>query len=300
MKRKVIKLAEKTLVVSLPAAWCKTNGIRKGDEVQCDERRSSVIISKQSPAKKASAELDGDAAGILVKRTINELYHAGVDRVSIYARKPQTIAYVKETLNQLLGYHIVEQQAGSIVLEDLGKTDQNLDMLFRRFLLIIKTMVEDGVRAIAQKNTDELHAIAHRDIEVNKFAHLCIRTLSKNPQLDSDTAARMHTLIYQAEQLADEYKNLLLACIEHPSNGAAHEDLFRNAALVYDTAYQFLYQRTRTNAHAVAAAYSHALREIRTQKNNAFSSSLEAFVKKAVSIQELFLHQSQDVHHGTP
>jgi len=300
MKRKVIKLAQQTLVVSLPAAWCRSNGVGKGDEVVCDERRGSIVISKDVPSKKTSAQLDGDVFGVLVKRTLNELYHAGVDRVTVTARKPKTLVHINETLNQLLGYHIVEQREGSIVIEDLGRADQDLDALFRRFLLLIKTMLDDGIRAAHLKNEDELRSIMHRDIDVNKFANLCIRTLAKDPHLAPDHAARMHTLIYQTEQLADEYKHLLARLAANPSQAAASADMLRSAANVYDASYRFVFQRTLANAQAAAVAYESAQSELKNAriKDSHVISAIDSLIKKAVTIQELFLHQLQDVHHG--
>lgn len=300
MKRKVIKLAEQTLVVSLPAQWCKANGIRKGDDVLCDERRGSMVISRDLPSKKTSAKLDGDAFGILVKRALNELYHAGVDKVTIQAKQPKTVKHINDTLNQLLGYHIVAQEKGSVVVEDLGRADQDLDALFRRFLLLIKTMLDDGINAAQKKDADALRSIVQRDIDVNKFANLCIRTLSKDPHLAPDHAARMHTLIYHAEQLADEYKWLTSSLAEQPAVAAASADVLRSAANVFDAAYRFLYQRTLANAQAVAVAYESAQADLQSSriKDAQTVSSLHSIVKKAVSIQELFLHQLQDVHHG--
>ncbi len=301
MKRKVIKLAQQTLVVSLPAAWCKANNVRKGDEVTCDERRASVVISKAAARNKTSTHFDGDAFGVLVKRTLNELYHAGVDRVTIAATKPQTVKSVTDTLNQLLGYHIVEQHRGSIVIEDLGKSEQDLDVLFRRFLLLIKTMLDDGIRAVQMKQSHELPSIAARDLDVNKLAHLCIRALAKNPHLAPDYASRMHTLIYQTEQLGDDVKVILHELEANPSAYASLSNALESAARLYHHSYQFLFQRTLSNAQAVARANEQAVKAVQQvalrNGNQRATVRLNSFIKKAVSIQELFLHDVQDVHH---
>lgn len=294
MKRKVIKLAKNTLVLSLPAAWCRSNQVKKGDELSCDHRSSQLVITKGESGKK-SASIDGDQLGVLLKRAINEVYHAGVDRITIRATKPETQQRLGEALNQLLGLHIVEQRGSTIIVEDLAKTDQDWQSLFRRFLLLIKTMFDDGITAITANDAAECASIANRDTDVNKFGHLCLRALQRQPFAPDETA-RLHTLLYLAEQLGDDLKNILRS----PAASAVLPAL-PSANALYAAATHFFFQRTLANAHAVARANDEATS--RAEKLDVTNESavpvirLHAFIKKAVSIQELFLHELQDAHH---
>jgi len=45
MKRKIIQTAGKTMVVSLPSAWVKKYGIKKGEEVEVEERGAEISVS---------------------------------------------------------------------------------------------------------------------------------------------------------------------------------------------------------------------------------------------------------------
>ncbi|MBI4145001.1 phosphate uptake regulator PhoU [Candidatus Woesearchaeota archaeon] len=296
MKRKVIKLAKNTLVLSLPAAWCKANQVNKGDELSCEHRSSQLTITKNASGKKATT-IDGDALGVLLKRAINELYHAGVDRITIRATKPETQQRLGEALNQLLGLHVVEQRASTIIVEDLAKTDQDWPSLFRRFLLLIKTMFDDGIAAIEANDAAECAAIANRDTDVNKFGHLCLRALQKQPFAPDETA-RLHTLLYLTEQLGDDLKNILRS----PAASAVLPAL-PSANALYAAATHFFFQRTLTNAHAVAHANDEATQRASklavTNETAVPVIRLHSFIKKAVSIQELFLHELQDAHHAT-
>ena len=298
IKRKVIKLAQKTFVISLPAAWCRTNNINKGDELYCEDHRSRLIITKASQDRKSHVEIDGDSLGVLMKRVLNELYHAGTDRVTIHAKKPETVQYINQALNQLLGYHIIEQKGHTLVIEDLVKKDQDFSVLLRRLLLLVKTMLDDSTQTI-QKQDISFESIAARDIDVNKFSHLCMRALNRQ-QLPAHEAARLHTLIYQVEQLGDDIKNVLMQLKTKPSIIPELKDGITAAAELYESAYNFLFQRTTKNAHIVARANDKAkdvVNNIPSNNENEFALiRLKAFVKKAVSIQELFLHDLQDVH----
>jgi len=45
MKRKIIQLAGKTMVVSLPAEWIRKFKVNKGDEVELKEEGKRIIIN---------------------------------------------------------------------------------------------------------------------------------------------------------------------------------------------------------------------------------------------------------------
>ena len=48
MKRKVIQLAGKTLVVSLPHLWVKKHGVKKGHDMELQEKGTNILLSIQS------------------------------------------------------------------------------------------------------------------------------------------------------------------------------------------------------------------------------------------------------------
>ena len=52
MKRKAIQLASQTIVVSLPAKWVRQQGIKKGDEIDVEERGKELVIGNKMPNKK--------------------------------------------------------------------------------------------------------------------------------------------------------------------------------------------------------------------------------------------------------
>ena len=44
MKRKAIQLANQTLVISMPSKWVKEQGIKKGDEIDVEEKGKRLMI----------------------------------------------------------------------------------------------------------------------------------------------------------------------------------------------------------------------------------------------------------------
>jgi phosphate uptake regulator len=276
MKRKVIKLAQQTLVVSLPASWCKQHHVKKGDELSFEPLPGKLLISTTESTGGAQT-IDADAWGTMTKRVLTQAYQTGMDRITVHAKKPETLARVQDALASLLGYHIIEQKASAILIEDLTKPDQDLPVLMRRCLLLIKTMFDDGIRALQDHDTKRIANLWNQDLEVNKLASLCIRTMNKNhAKLD----ARLYAFIHQAEQLADELK------LQLPKLNETHVPALKQALTVFDAAYQFFFDRTFEKAKNVSKAYDEA--------RSLNLSEIDPILKKAVSLQELYL---QDVRH---
>jgi len=80
MKRRAIQLAKKTLVVSLPQAWVRKQGIKKGQEIHVREQgRSLVLHSEESLTEGETIELNQDKVGKLIHRPSQ--YHAAIHTV---------------------------------------------------------------------------------------------------------------------------------------------------------------------------------------------------------------------------
>ena len=109
LKRKVIQLAGKTLVVSLPTKWAKMNGVIKGDEIEVTEDGSVIKISKESSThlSKNSVDLDISGKKEMAKRMVASLYKAGVDEIRITYETPEEIQKVEEVMQETcMGYEI--------------------------------------------------------------------------------------------------------------------------------------------------------------------------------------------------
>ena len=51
MKRKVIQIANSTQLISLPRKWSLQFGIKKGDELEVEEKGSQIIVSTEKGVK---------------------------------------------------------------------------------------------------------------------------------------------------------------------------------------------------------------------------------------------------------
>ncbi len=58
MKRKIIQIADSTQLVSLPRKWCKRLNLRKGDEIDIQEKVNPLIVSTQGNREGEKVEFD--------------------------------------------------------------------------------------------------------------------------------------------------------------------------------------------------------------------------------------------------
>ena len=54
MKRKVVQHGAKTLTISLPAEWVKRNSVHVGDELEIEDKYTSLEIAQQKNEEKST------------------------------------------------------------------------------------------------------------------------------------------------------------------------------------------------------------------------------------------------------
>ena len=82
MKRKVIQLAGKTLLVSLPIKWAKKYGIKKGNEVEVEERGKSLLIATEKAVSMEKKEIVLSGPEEFIRRVISAEYKKGVSEIT--------------------------------------------------------------------------------------------------------------------------------------------------------------------------------------------------------------------------
>src|SRR3989344_5851925 len=115
MKRKVIQLAEKTLVVSLPSKWARAYNVRKGDEVEVGEAGSKLTISPQSELVEEKTELDVRGLDLEVsRRALGAIFKAGYDEVNVTFEDMKELNKIQEVVREeFIGFEVMNLGKGS-------------------------------------------------------------------------------------------------------------------------------------------------------------------------------------------
>ena len=264
MKRKVIQIANSTQLISLPRKWSQKYGIKKGDEIEVEEDGDKLLIKTESTPN--AKEIEVDVSGLtprLADRFIARAYQKGYDAITIKYDKPELSIAIQEKVKELLGFEIMEQSRGTIVVKSIStKLDIDFDSSLRRAFLIVIDMADTCLEAFEKNDNKTLENIYHKDFDVNKFCYFCLRFINKGFHGGFGTYI-LYYLIESLEDAGDEYKALAkyLAKIKIKKN-----NLIKVISKVNDLtklAYEFFYKPEKEKAVKSIALFNEVKEEIR-------------------------------------
>jgi phosphate uptake regulator len=244
MKRKVIQLAGKTLVVSLPNKWAKKYGIKKGDDVDVLDKEGNLLISLEynSAIKKLAVHLEKDEP--IFQRYLVMAYVKGCDELEITSANLICIDEIKKSLNKFLGFEIVEQSERRVLIKMISElVEGEFDSILRRTFLINKAMGTDLSEALRSKNIYSLKNIAGIEETNNKFTNFCLRTIHKSINIDKEKAIFLCLTIDGLEKIADCYRDICLSINKNLINKIDKKitDYLIEINKLYDSYYNLFY-----------------------------------------------------------
>ncbi len=209
MKRKINRVGQNTLTVSLPAKWVKKSGIKAGDEVELFEKNNILQINAGQIKKNEKRRAKTDHFGFFHQNFISSAYHLGYAEIKAKFKCGTEFKRIQERLNNYTGFEIVEQDENSCLIRDLGSPQQmEFDNILRRTFILLLDMSERCQDAISKKEFERLDEIRLLEAMNNKFTDYCRRVINTRGYNDQNRANIIYTLIADLERLADEYKRI--------------------------------------------------------------------------------------------
>ncbi len=248
MKRKVIQLAGKTLVVSLPIEWAKKYNVKKGDEINIlDEKNKLVITPETTRQETKKIVFDVSKVGYFDRNYISYLYQIGYDEIEIVFNNPSDIHVMKEQLPQLLGFEIISQGKNGCTIKSISEPlSDEFDNILRRTFLLLLELSSSAIEAIKKVDVEALkHAIDLEETN-NKFTDFLKRIINKGGYKDYKNTTFMYSIVRDLEKIADYYKYIYKIIKEEKkkvllSNEtlALFEDIDKYLRLFYELFYKF-------------------------------------------------------------
>src|SRR3989338_1638749 len=123
MKRKVIQLAGKTHVVSLPSKWVKHYNVKKGDDIDIEELGNQLLvkpIKQETELKNISLNISNFNERTF-RSAMSALHKSGYDEITLYFESQKLIDVTQNLIqNLLLGFVVIEQTSKKIVLKNVS------------------------------------------------------------------------------------------------------------------------------------------------------------------------------------
>lgn len=209
MKRKIIQLAGKTFVVSLPSKWAKLQGINKGDEVEVVEQDNSLTISIEK--KKFHSKASADVTGLkpMVKRIVASLYKAGYDELEITYSNGEELRRIQEVLQETcMGFEIISKTNSLVRIKNISTIkDDQYQTLLRRSWMVILEMGSELEKAYKDQNNELYDTVILSDLNLNRFSDFCRRVLNTSRYV-SERPLPEYVIVEIMEKIGDLYKDL--------------------------------------------------------------------------------------------
>ena len=209
MKRKIIRMAGSTSLISLPKKWIDINSINKGEEIEVREIGNNLIIKgKQSPVS-TLIDLNNTTDKDLIWRYIVTAYRKGIDNISVNYNNEETLEEIQNFIGDLIGYAIVKQDDNNLLIIDLIQADNNhLDETLNKVLSLLIEVAHTSYNGINKCDKDSLKTIDHADYNINRFTNLFLRILNREGHLRFENTSSYYNTINLIEEIGDEYRRL--------------------------------------------------------------------------------------------
>jgi phosphate uptake regulator len=273
MKRKVIKLAEKTFVVSLPSEWVKKYGIQKSDELEVLQKHNTLHIS--TPANiNIPARTTVDISGLsedFVKSIVSVLHKVGYDEIEFFYDDPKILTALHRRTAQLIGFEVIEQTPRRCVIKNVsGDLSHELDNMVRRTFLVTTSLAK-GSFDLLSGNAD-LSSLLELEKTNNRLTNYCHRLLNK--QSRGSHTIFLYTVLWVLESIADEYRDVCKAINQDGAISPMLQDVFLKVNNHLESYYHFFYAKD----HAKMDELRSENRELKAALANYAPSQKEAQV----------------------
>ncbi|MDP2749866.1 MAG: AbrB/MazE/SpoVT family DNA-binding domain-containing protein [Nanoarchaeota archaeon] len=281
MKRSVIRLAGKTHVVSLPSKWVKQFNIKKGEELDIEERGNKLVISTEKDLKRDSITIDTDKIGLFNKNYISFAYQKGYDEVELRYDGQDVFNLIRERVNDLMGYEIVDHGKDHCRIKNVSQLlDSEFDIMLRRSFLVTLDMAETCVDFIAKKQHDKLKELAYLEKTNNKFTDFCKRLINKKGYHEIDKSALIYAILRDIEEVADQYKYICKHGYETKVNLSKETiALFEEVNSYFRTLYELFYKFDKNKASKIVF-----------KKKDLMNKLQELFFKTKNNDEKLIIH----------
>lgn len=217
--RKVQITGGNTYIISLPKKWIHKMGVKGGDSLRIiPQRDGSLVIQPAQAEKKVVHEkvfvVEDENPDYLLRKLVGA-YISGYSVIHLNSRERMSANLrktVREFSRMVVGPEIIEESMKNVVVQDfIDPSELSMSKGIRRMYLITKSMHQDVLTALDEKDLDLAMDVKSRDAEVDRLYYLISKQFStrlRNPRSDSSTVSLIESHYYfllarHIERIAD-------------------------------------------------------------------------------------------------
>jgi len=218
VKRKLIKQGKSALTVTLPSKWVEKLSLKAGDEVEVEEKKEDILISKKGEKKEEIKRIEIDVTNYdrsSFLKILTSLYEMGYDEINIIFDKDKFIDYkidktvrishyTKEYIERLIGLEIVSHDRNQYLLKDVAiESEKEFDNMLRRIFLLLLEFQEMIVKSLENNDLSFIGDSFERHENIHKFASFCLRALNRKSFDNTIIKSNLFYLVSLLDRLSD-------------------------------------------------------------------------------------------------
>lgn len=209
MKRKVIKLAQNTFVVSLPSVWCKNNSIVKGQELDIEILGKGLHISNKKEYTNTTHSINSKKNAQFAAREVNLAYKRGIDELYVSFTDPSVLKEIKKELEILIGYELVREGKNNCLIRSIASgSAEELKPVKQKIWHNLLDFAHTATTAAKNQNWEELKSSLQAEEIIDKLTNFCKRLITLNPNPETHNTLMQYAIVREQEQIADLYEKL--------------------------------------------------------------------------------------------
>jgi phosphate uptake regulator len=208
MKRKVNRVGQNTLTVSIPNKWARKMGINPGDEVDVEELKSSLLIGATPKKPELSVEIDISGFGCMINRAVCAIYKSGFHHARIKYTTAEELKTVQDTIDRTCHtYEVMGIKDNKIEIRNISELDyNNFDNILKKSGFAALEMAKDTLEGIKKNDYELLESVVIKDKIVDRHTDFTRRIINMNYPIMHEKIGPLYVICEQTEILADIFK----------------------------------------------------------------------------------------------
>lgn len=286
MRRKLIKIGDSTLLISLPREWVIANNLTKGDEAEVEIDQDKLYVWCNSRLRKEKLELDVTEFRDTLPRLLYSLYRSGIDELELTSTDTKLIDKVKSVLwKEAVGFEIIDQGKNSCKIISVSGKTEDFQNILRRLFLVTVTMGTESLASI--KKGSSMENVLYLEQESNRLANMLIRSINKYGSHGFKKIGPLYYIIQELESIGDQYK-YLAQFLSHKKGKLMFRNniisIFEESLQILRQTYELFYKLNQEKAY-----------EIRKMRNELVEEILKNYQKKLPEHELILMQHSLNI-----
>ncbi len=238
--RKIQLTGGSTYTVSLPKQWAREMRLRPGETVFLEQVRDTLVLRRKGEERKEPSvkvlHVERKEPREHLLRKLVGAYVTGFQFIDLRfpsGEAASTRAIAREFSRMVIGAEVVEETSGRVLIQDLANPmELSPDKCLRRMYMTVRSMAEDSITALKEKDPKLAEDVPPRDQDVDRLYwmvakqyHLAVTDSSY--MVAYNLRGKLHhfrTVAKLLERIGDHAEKIALAVIN--LGGEGQEEAF--------------------------------------------------------------------------